>query len=95
MAMVTELVRMVTHRLELSPIKSWEPLITWSSEVTWQTKYFIPPFAEDMNTKLGRVVNYREKLQPLNSHDLNLVTWQIGKILFPLSKNLWPLNLAG
>ena len=34
-------------------------------------------------------------LQSLKLDDLMLVTLQIDKIIFPLSQELWPLNLAG
>ena len=52
-----------------------------------------------MGIKLGNLANYFVKLRPIKSH-CPLITWPTksrdsGKIISPLSKILWPLNLAG
>ena len=48
-----------------------------------------------MNTKLGKVLTYSERLPSLKPHDplIILSMREFWKILFPLSEDLWPVRL--
>ena len=54
-----------------------------------------------IGTKLGKALNYSGRLPSLKPYD-SLTTWHIwghmkicGTYIFPRSKDLWPVNLAG
>ena len=89
--------RKVTYCKGFPPIKSHNPwntlnhfkhVVTWNNVVNWIG--YISICNRPMFTKLGKVMTCYEKVQPLNLHDLALVTW-----LSPFSQDFWPLNLVG
>lgn len=48
-----------------------------------------------MGTNLGKAVTYRERLSPLKSHDLTLVTRQIERNISPLSQDFFMASKLG
>ena len=80
MSMVTKLVRVVTNHKVLLPRNWHNPSMRWSCEVTSQFKSIIFSLTEDMNTELGKVLSYCERLPLLKPYD-------------PLNKNFKNLYL--
>ena len=83
-----------------STLPQWCPgplyLVEW-----WLTMKGFHPLS-DITLWSGGLERSRDKLKPLHFHCHNVyrrqereVTWQFEKLLFPLSHELWPLNLSG
>ena len=76
----------------------FEEVVMWN-HVT-NSIHYISTCRRPMGTKLSKVLTYRERLPPLKPHVL-LIAWptevkrQFKTFLFPLSQDIWPLNLAG
>ena len=72
-------------------------VVMWS-HVT-NSIHYISTCRRPMGTKLRKVLTYRERLPPLKPRVL-LIPWpteakrQFKTFLFPLSQDIWPLNLA-
>ena len=91
--MVTKLGRVVTYLEELPFIKLHHPSITRFCKITWQVKYFISTSTRLMAINHGKVVTYRERLPPINSH---VYVKSHGKLkASPLSQWLCSQNLPG
>ena len=75
-SVTTKPCRMVNCRDGFLPRKSHDPLITWSGKIMWQTKtiIFTLPIAIPMDTKLGRVLTYHERLPPIKLLD-PIIAW--------------------
>ena len=81
MPMTTKLVRIVTYRTPLLPIKSYDHIITWSCLITWQIKVIVYPLSQCLwLAKLagwGFTINSQDPLITWSDK----VTWKIKYVI--------------
>ena len=83
MPKASKLSRMVTYLEELSPIKSYDHLVTWSCETTWQTKSIISPLPHCLlpPNVVGWWLSYKLKPLLIQYHSAySHQTWQGGDL---------------
>ena len=89
-----------THCKEIQLVKLHGTLIWWSCEITRKMKNVKSPLIRPMDTKLGKIMTYYERLPFLKSH-YPLITWPTWgnvtnwKVISPFSQDLLSLSLAG
>lgn len=89
-----------THCKEIQLVKLHDTLIWWSCEITRKMKNVKSPLIRPMDTKLGKIMTYYERLPFLKSH-YPLITWPTWgnvtnwKVISPFSQDLLSLSLAG